>query len=254
MMKKLIERDILDSGEALASRERSAEPDSPVVDPPVIKPYQRTMPKLALELNTRVFVNLNPVSNEKVSVQGEFLGAAHFEFMILRLPSIPGLIKKLLPHLRIHVQYHSGGAANKFTAEMISYSVRPTLLLFISYPDRMSVLETRKHQRITCALPVSLATQYGDSVAALRDLSIGGCRLSLEMTGQSAMRRLSIGDRLVLQTPLSANDAPIRCIGIIRSLETGGSCLHIGLAFDENNKTFTSALSTYLELVQATLF
>jgi hypothetical protein len=252
-MKKLTVRDILDSGEARASREQIDEPELASPDPAVIKPYQRTMPKIALELNTRVFVNLNPLSSENVSVQGEFLGAAHFEFLIIRLPSIPGLVKKLLPQMRIQVQYHSGGAANKFTAEIITYSVRPTLLLFISYPDRMSVLETRKHQRIICALPVSLATPYGDAVAALRDLSIGGCRLSLEMTGQSTVRRLSIGDRIVLQTPLSAHEAPSRSIGIVRSLETAGSCLHIGLAFDESNKEFISALTAYLALVQTTL-
>jgi hypothetical protein len=151
------------------------------------------------------------------------------------------------------VQYHSGGAANKFTAEILTYSVKPALLLYITYPDRMSVLETRKHQRVICALPVTLATPYGDSIAVLRDLSKGGCRLSLEMTGQSTMRRLSSGDRVILQTPFSAHEAPSRCVGILRSLETSGSCLNIGLAFDESDKAFTSALSDYLKLVQQTL-
>lgn len=250
-MKKLTARDYLDSGEARASREQQATTEFPAVEDSVLlRPYQQTMPKLALDLNTRVFVNLNPLSGDNVSLQGEFLGAAHFEFLIIRLPSIPGLIKKLLPQLRVQIQYHSGGAANKFTTEIIAYTVRPTLLLFTSYPDRMSVLETRKHQRITCALPVSMATPYGDAVAVLRDLSKGGCRLALEMTGQSAMRRLSIGDRIVLQTPLSAQAAPSRCIGIIRSIETAGSHLHVGLAFDESNKVFVAALSAYLELVR----
>jgi len=216
------------------------------------KQYQETMPKLGLDLNSRVLVNLNPMSSDKPArLQGEFLGASHYEFLILRLPSIPGLINKLqIPRMRVEVSFQSKGAVNRFFAEIISYTAKPSLMIFTTYPDRMSVMEVRKHQRVTCALPVALATSYGDGIAVIRDLSKGGCRLVAELTGQSSLRQLTEGDRVVLQGSFSAEGNVVRGIGIVRAVETTGSRMGIGLAFDENQKAFNEALTAYLELVR----
>jgi hypothetical protein len=214
------------------------------------KQYQETMPKLGLELNTRVFVRLNPLSRRSVPLQGEFLGISHYDFLILRLPSVPGLVKKLLPHTRVEIRYLTEGAVNTFTTEIITHSFKPTLLLYTTYPDRMSILETRKHQRISCALPITLLSPQGDAVGVIWDLSMGGCRIAVELKGQSAMRQLAVNDTVVLQTILSANGQPSRGIGVIRSAEIAGSRLSLGLSFDENSKSFIEALTGYLDLVQ----
>lgn len=215
------------------------------------KQYQETMPKLLLDLNSRVLVNLNPMSSDKpVRLQGEFLGASHYEFLVVRLPFIPGLINKLLPRMRLEISFQCKGAINRFFAEIISYATKPGLLLFTTYPDRMNVMATRKHQRITCALPTKLATPYGDGVAAIKDLSRGGCRLIVELTGQSNMRQLTEGDRTVLHCCFSAEGVPVRGIGIVRAVETTGSRMSVGLAFDESHESFGKELAAYLDLIQ----
>jgi hypothetical protein len=214
------------------------------------KQYQETMPKLGLELNTRVFVRLNPLSRRSVPLQGEFLGISHYDFLILRLPSVPGLAKKLLPQTRVEIRYLTEGAVNTFTTEVITHSFKPTLLLYTTYPDRMSILETRKHQRVSCALPIPLLSPYGDAVGVVWDLSMGGCRIAIELKGQSNIRQLAANDTVVLQTILSPSGPPSRGIGVIRSAEIAGSRLSLGLAFDENNKSFLEALGGYLDLVQ----
>lgn len=215
------------------------------------KQYQETMPKLELDLNSRVLVNLNPMTSEKpVRLQGEFLGAAHYEFLILRLPSIPGLIKNLIPRMRVEISFQCKGAVNRFFAEIISHTAKPGLMIFTTYPDRMSVMETRKHQRITCAIPATMATPYGDGAAAIKDLSKGGCRLIFELTGQSCIRQLTEGDRVVMQCCFSAEGEPVRGIGIVRAVETTGSRMSVGVAFDESHKAFGEALDTYLTLIR----
>jgi len=210
------------------------------------------MPKLGLELNSRVLVNLNPMGSEKPArLQSEFLGASHYEFLILRLPSIPGLINKLIPRMRVEISFQAKGAVNRFFAEIISYTAKPGLMIFTTYPDRMSVMEVRKHQRVTCALPAILATAYGDGTAVIGDLSKGGCRLSMELTGQSHMRQLTEGDRVDLQGCFSTEGSLVRGVSIVRAVEISGSRMSAGLAFDEGNKAFTEALAAYLDLVQA---
>lgn len=214
------------------------------------KQYQETMPKLGLALNTRVFVRLNPLNRRSVPLQGEFLGISHYDFLILRLPSIPGLVKKLLPHTRVEVRYLTEGAVNTFTTEIITHSFKPTLLLYTTYPDRMSILETRKHQRVSCALPITLTTPHGDAVGVIWDLSMGGCRIAVELKGQSIIRQLAVNESVVLQTSLSSDGQPSRGIGVVRNVEIAGSRLSLGLSFDEGNKSFNDALAGYLDLVQ----
>jgi hypothetical protein len=207
------------------------------------------MPKLDLAPNSRVAVNFNPLGSGGVPVQGEFLGTTHYEFLIIRLPSIPGLRNKLLPHMRVEISYVSGGARNRFTAEIITFTQKPAFLLFTSYPDRMSIMETRSHNRVACALPVRFVSPHGEGVGILSDLSKGGCRVVLEMTGQSGLRKLKEGDRLVMQTAFTWDKVATRGVGIVRNVETSGTRMTLGLAFGETIGEFVDALTRYLALV-----
>ncbi|MDL2316558.1 flagellar brake protein [Desulfovibrio sp. OttesenSCG-928-A18] len=215
------------------------------------KQYQETMPKLDMALNTRVYVRLNPVSRQNVPLQGEFLGTSHYDFLILRLPSVPGLVKKLIPDTRVEVRYLANAAVTTFLTEIITYSFKPTLLLYTTYPDRMSILETRRYQRISCSLPASLFSQHGEGVGVLHDLSSGGCRVDVDLKGQSDLRRLKAGESLILQTVLSPQGKVSRVACVVRSTETSGSRLALGLAFDHNDVSFNNALDGYMLLLRS---
>jgi hypothetical protein len=215
-----------------------------------IKPQQKSMPKLDFEPHMPVMVDLNPLSAGSSLVQAEFVGMAHYEYLIIRLPGIPGLVKKIVPQMRLLLQFQSAaGSINKSVVELISFITRPGIICFTSYPDRLVVQETRRHQRITCALPASIATAQGKAMAVLMDLSRGGGRLALELTGQSAQRNLNQGDAVALQVPFSAESESTKGTGIVRSADTSGSVMHLGLSFDDN-KEFTSALEKYMGLAQ----
>ena len=214
------------------------------------KAYQSTMPKLDLEQNTRVFVRLNPLSQQSQPLQAEFLGTSHYEFMILRLPSMPGLLNKLLPQTRIEIRYMQEGAVHTFTTELISYTVKPSLLLFTSYPDRMSIMDTRKHHRVICALPILVHSPKGDGEGLICDLSLGGCRVCLELSGQSAMRELMVGDNIVLQTVFSAEGLPCGTKAVVRNVESAGPRIAAGIYFTDKDPDFLVPLTRYVKMVQ----
>ena len=217
---------------------------------PGLKHYQSAMPKLDLAQNTKVFIRVNPLHQQTPSLQGEFLGTSHYEFMILRLPSVPGLLNKLLPQIRIEIRYMQEGAVHSFVTELISYIVKPTLLLFTSYPDRMSIMDTRKHQRVMCALPILLHSNKGVGQGLISDLSLGGCRIGLELTGQSFVRELELGEEVLLQTILSADGLPCGVKAIVRNLELIGTRMAAGLSFMENQSEFLLPLTKYVKMVQ----
>jgi hypothetical protein len=109
-------------------------------------------------------------------------------------------------------------------------------------------MKTRQHQRLVCALPVFLNTSLGDAAGLVSDLSLGGCRVSLELTGQSGLRDLAVGDDVVLHMPLSATAAPVGGTSVARKVEIAGSRLTIGLAFNDGQKDFIADVTGYLNL------
>ena len=214
------------------------------------KAYQNTMPKLELAQNSRIFVRLNPMSQQSQPLQGEFLGTSHYEFMILRLPTVPGLLNKLLPQTRVEIRYMQEGAVHTFITEILAHSLKPSLLLFTSYPDRMSIMDTRKHQRVICALPILVRSPKGDGEGLICDLSLGGCRISLELTGQSAIRGMAVGDNIVAQTVFSPQAPSCEVKAVIRNVEFAGVQMAVGLSFTDKNPDFFTPLTRYIKMVQ----
>ena len=218
-------------------------------DSPQKKQYQECLPKLGLEFNTRVFIKFASLSSN-VPLQGEFLGTSHYEFLILRLPSVPGLIKKLIPQTVVEIRYQFEGADSSFMAEIISHATKPAMLLFVTYPDRLTIQEARKHQRLVCSLPTRLATPYGEAVSVMKDLSQGGCRVALELTGQSNLRRLVEGDRIVLHSAFSVTTEPVRGLALVRNVDLVGTRMSVGMSFDKSGKEFSEAVTEYLTLIK----
>jgi hypothetical protein len=215
-----------------------------------VKQYHNTLPKVGMELNSRVLVRLNPLGQKLPPMQGEYLGGRHYEFLIISLPSTPGLLKYIIPHSMVELSYMSEGSVNSFRSEVLSHSVKPRLVLYTSYPDRIHIKETRRHRRVACALPVTLHSAKGDASGMIFDLSMGGCRLALNLSGQSALRDLAVGDWVVIQTVLNTDGLPCGGAAAVRNVETSGSKLLAGLSFTEKHPDFMSALDNYISMVE----
>lgn len=217
---------------------------------PNLRFTQDAMPKLELEQNSRVYLRINPLSHQHPPLQAEFLGAGHYEFIILRLPVVPGLLKQLLPQTRTEIRYMQEGAVHAFTTEIISYSTKPSLVLFTTYPDRMSIRNTRRHHRILCALPIIMHSAKGDGEGIISDLSLGGCRVVFELTGQAGVREIEVGSELVLQMAIRADGLPCGAKAVVRNVELAGVRMAVGLSFVDAHRDFTSQLAQYIRTVK----
>lgn len=215
------------------------------------KPYQDTTPKLELEQNTRIFVRLNPANQHGPPLQGEYVGACDYEFMILRLPTVPGMLNRLLPQTLVEIRYLQAGAVHTFTAEIINHIVKPSLLLFTTYPDRMSITATRRHHRVVCALPMVVHSPKGSGEGLINDLSLGGCRINLELTGQSVMREMAVGDNIAVQTVFSADGRPFGAKAVVRNVVLAGTLVSAGISFTDKQPDFFGLLERYIKLVKA---
>lgn len=214
------------------------------------KPYQDVMPKVLIEPNSRVHVRINPSAQSARSLPGEYLGVSHYDFIMFKLPSVPGVRNLLLPRTVVEVRYLHEGSVHSFQSEVMSHVIKPSLLLFLEYPGRINIVEMRTHKRTTCSLPVMISSRHGDTHGIIGDISQGGCRITFNVQGKAALRQLCPGEKLVLQMALKPDGEPIVVNAAIKSLEALGNCMGAGALFEEHIPAFTQAVDEYLSLLQ----
>ncbi len=209
-------------------------------------------PRLTINIGSKVLMRfgLTAGSSQESSsgeIQAELVGLSHYEYLILRLPPMPGLLSKLAMGISIKVRFIHEGTACLFAAEVLAYVTKPALLVFISYPQSLEALPLRQHRRITCAIPALIRSRVGDLKGIICDLSNGGCRLVLDMRGQSTARQLQVGENAVLQASLSPDGAPNAVSATLRSVEMEQFRFVSGVSFDSADDRFWASLESFLE-------
>jgi PilZ domain. len=205
--------------------------------------------RLALEAGMRMFLTLDSMrDNDDNRISCEVVGVAHFEFLILRLPWIPGLKQRLIPGTWGTLRFVSKGELYGFHVEVLNHAVKPALLLFLAYPEVVETLSLRQHKRVACALPAHVHSRRGDGFGIVQDLSQGGCRLSLDVRGQAGLRQLIVGDELLLRTSVAAEGMPGTTTSTVRSIALDTSRVVLGLSFSAADAEFQKALAAYIDL------
>ena len=212
--------------------------------------YQEKMPRLRMDVGTILKIKLNPIGHTASrTFQGEYIGVVHYKFIVIRLPSVPGLINILLPKTIVEVQYQTDGSVHSFFAEVEGHATRPAFLLFASYPDRLTILDIREHNRVACTLPCVMHSPQGIINGMIADLSIGGCRMVIPRTGNPNVKEVVAGATLVLTTSLNPAGSPVPVTATVRSVEPVGPCLSCGMVFS-NTPEFVVDLGNYLQLLK----
>ncbi len=224
-----------------------AKPDS--ASPAPDKHRRHTGIRLGADLGTRMSLDvLTPEgTDEGRRVAAELIGLVHFEFLVLRLPWVPGLRTHLIPGNMVTVRFVAAGDLCGFQAEVLSHTAKPALIAFLRYPEVVEKLALRQHRRVQCALPVQVHSRRGDASGLIADLSRGGCRLVLDVRGQAELRKMTAGDQLILRSSFGADGLPQSVTCTVRAVELETSRIVLGIAFTEADQTFWKTLGAFLE-------
>ena len=203
--------------------------------------------RLSLEIGTRMAVTLDgSQQGPEGRIAADLVGMVHFEYLILRLPWVPGLRTRLVGGASVTVRFVSNGDLCGFQSPVITHIAKPSLLLFLEYPDVIEKLALRQHKRVQCALPVQLHSRRGDAHGVIADLSQGGCRMAVDVRGQQGLRQTVVEDVIVLRVPLNSEGLPLSVTCTVRSVSFDANRMQVGLAFTEADTEFWSALETFL--------
>lgn len=212
----------------------------------------RSSQPIDLELGTRMLLNL-PGSKENLSC--ELVGGQHFEYLILKTPPVPGIRSRLLNGDVVTLRFLAGGTVFGFRSEILNHVVKPGLLLFLEYPEITEQVDLRRHRRVNCLLPASLHSRHGTHKCILRDLSEGGCKVSLDVGREDPFRETTTEEMLVLQCALFGADGQTQttlpCIA--KSICADSGRMQLGLKFDNLPSETQMELAAYLESVSVLL-
>ena len=211
------------------------------------KTQRMTGAKLSLEIGTRMAVSIGGQNQgPEGRIAADLVGMAHFEYIILRLPWVPGLRSRLVGGVSATVRFVSNGELCGFQSPVLTHIAKPSLLLFLTYPEVIEKLALRQHKRVQCALPVQFHSRRGDASGVIADLSQGGCRMAVDVRGQQGLRQTVAEDVIILRLPLNTEGIPLAVTCTVRSVSMDANKMQVGISFTEANNEFWAALETFL--------
>lgn len=210
------------------------------------KMQRTTGVRLSLDIGTRMAVTIGSQQGAGGRIASDLVGIVHFEYLILRLPWVPGLRSRLVGGATATVRFVSDGELCGFQSPILTHIAKPSLLLFLEYPEVVEKLALRQHKRVHCALPVQLHSRRGDAHGVIADLSRGGCRMAIDVRGQQGLRQTVVEDVMVLRVPLNSEGIPLAVTCTVRSVETDTNRMRLGLSFTEADNEFWTALEGFL--------
>ena len=207
--------------------------------------------KLPLEIGTRIIVSINDLHGADERIIGDLVGLVHFEYLILRLPLVPGIRSRLVDGISATVRLVTNGELCGFQSPIISHVAKPSLLLFLEYPETIEKLILRQHKRVQCILPVQLSSRHGDASGVIIDLSRSGCRVAVDTRDDcNAFRQTVLEDILMLRAPLNPDGILMSVTCTVRNVSSDASRMQLGLSFNEADKSFWDAMDAFLETAE----
>lgn len=183
-------------------------------------------------------------------LKSTLIGVDHGEFLIVRTPRAAGIEPLLIKGSPVKVIFLHDGTIYGFLSKFLHQVRVPSPLIFISYPKDMERHEIRKNLRIDCYIPATLL--IGDQMerqGVISDLSIGGCRVTLNNEGTSLSAQLKPESVLMMAIEMLGIQSDRSIRSIVKNVHQDANKIHIGVKFDTSDADVLSSIQEYVERV-----
>jgi c-di-GMP-binding flagellar brake protein YcgR len=199
---------------------------------------------LSIGIGTKLQFQLGEKGGE-FKAAGILVGMIPDEYLLIRVPAIPGILSRLNEGDPIVVRYVYAGNVFGFTSTVVTCIQKPALVVFLAYPNAVEAMNLRKGQRMECLFPATLKTDMADHKAVIVDISLGGCKICLD---HEAVESSSIDiDQTIGISFLLTGMAEEQVInGKIRNLKKDSQFSEMGVQFDQENEAVLNNVKLYI--------
>ena len=171
--------------------------------------------RMSIELGNQVMIQ---VDRDETRLRATLVGLETEEYLILRVPGLVQIQKKIQPGREIVGRYAHCGTVYGFKANILGHVFHPLRLLFLSYPRVVENVNLRKSPRIDCFLPGE-ATLKGETYrGAVTDLSTGGCKFLVKQADLSGLPAVVPDEPIKLRIQLIGESRADVFSGKLRSI------------------------------------
>jgi len=181
---------------------------------------------------------------------GRVIGTDPYDFFILKLPMVPGILRLATAGASLTLRMESEGELYGFSCDVISAIFKPSPLLVLSYPTATERLQLRMHKRVRCLIPSILANDFFNSPAFMVDVSRGGCRLLLDMFQKQKIVNLMSGDTADLNISLDSL-TPLRLRTEVVNIQDQGQGRFVSARFNSEDQESQAALAEFMTRLEA---
>jgi c-di-GMP-binding flagellar brake protein YcgR len=200
---------------------------------------------LNIGIGTRLQFQLG-IKGQECKAAGVLVGMVHYEYLMIRVPAIPGILSRLNEGDPIIVRYVYAGNAHGFSSTILNSIQKPSLIVFLTYPSAVEAVNLRKAQRMECLLPASVKTDRGDYKAVIVDISLGGCRISLDYDAVKSLS-IDIDQTIGISFHLTGMAEEQVINGKIKNLKKDNQFCEMGVQFDQENEAVSNNVKLYIE-------
>lgn len=199
---------------------------------------------LNISLGTQMQVQLGGMDGP---FKSNLVGMVREKFVMVELPMITGILNKLRDGNRATVRYLYSGSVYGFYSTVLAYITKPIPLLFLSYPKIVEILDLRKFKRVDCMFPAVAKIQDQEHKGFIMDISTGGCKLFLDISGNIQIPHMEVGESIHLSFQLIGSSEPQTAIGKVRTTSRDSAKVTVGIQFDAMESEMVKSIETLID-------
>lgn len=177
---------------------------------------------------------------------GILAGLIANEYLIIRIPAIPGILSRLREGCAVIVRYMYAGNIYGFLSTILTCTLKPALILFISYPVSVESMNLRKTMRLQCLFPARVKLHNDDYKAVMLDISMEGCRIYIEYAA-GVSPEIEIDQRVDLSFQITGLAEEQVMKGKIQNLKKEGRIAEMGVEFSSEDESSLNNVKQYID-------
>jgi c-di-GMP-binding flagellar brake protein YcgR len=199
---------------------------------------------LNIALGTRVQVELGGIGGQFKSVM---VGMEPEQYLIVKIPMMTGILSKLYEGNKVTLRYLYSGSIYGFRSNVLHFITKPAPLMFLTYPKAVEIFQLRESRRIDCHFPGQARIQEEQYEGAIVDVSSGGCRFSIDVSGDVRVAQIEVGESIDLSFQMIGSTQPLAALGKVRTISRDQGKVVIGIQFEELDTEVVESLESVIK-------
>lgn len=234
-----------DSDESIHEAEGRRDDQQSNPDQPQLSHVSIVGTRIALDIGSRVKLEINGISTDMVSI---VVGMLQDRLFIVTTPTPHDAVSEAIEKSRrIVVRYIHAGKVCMFKSQVLRMIEEPCHLLLLDYPQVIHYHELRKTKRTNIFIPCTI--DFGDEIipyGVLVDLSNGGTLCVIRLKEGMPSPQIDISNEVQLRCLLPGLKEEQEIRGLVRNIKKSKQELRIGIEFRSLQPHLLETISHYL--------